>query len=151
MEASADCCSVWWCVWRWMLQEPGSASLLSPVVLHSSSFLPGGHLVPPSDPCAVDSLDFLAHQAEEDRTNLTSNNEIESEDLLQLQEWSLDLFIYFYHHKSLLWWDILSKGNFFFIGGVIDFAFVKPYEYLHAPALVHFLTMLVIFAFSFTF
>lgn len=85
-----------------MLQEPGSASLLSPVVLHSSSFLPGGHLVPPSDPCAVDSLDVLAHQAEEDRTNLTSKNEIESEDLLQLQEWSLDLFIYFYHHKSLL-------------------------------------------------
>lgn len=85
-----------------MLQEPGSASLLSPVVLHSSSFLPGGHLVPPSDPCAVDSLDFLAHQTEEDRTNLTSKNEIESEDLLQLQEWSLDLFIYFYHHKSLL-------------------------------------------------
>lgn len=85
-----------------MLQEPGSASLLSPVVLHSSSFLPGGHLVPPSDPFAVDSLDFLAYQAEEDRTNLTSKNEIESEDLLQLQEWSLDLFIYFYHHKSLL-------------------------------------------------
>lgn len=54
--------------------------------------------MPPSDPFAVDSLDFLAYQAEEDRTNLTSKNEIESEDLLQLQEWSLDLFIYFYHH-----------------------------------------------------
>lgn len=51
--------------------------------------------MPPSDPFAVDSLDSLAYQAEEDRTNLTSKNEIESENLLQLQEWSLDLFIYF--------------------------------------------------------
>lgn len=84
-----------------MLQDPGSASLLSPVVLHSSSFLPGGHLVPPSDPVAVDSLDFFAYQAEEDRTNLTSKNEIESENLLQLQEWSLNLFIYLFLSPQL--------------------------------------------------
>lgn len=76
-----------------MLQEPGSASLLSPVVLHSSSFLPGGHLVPPSDPCAVDSLDFLAHQAEEDRTNLTSKNEIESDAAAGLESGFIYLFL----------------------------------------------------------
>ena len=47
--------------------------------------------MPPSDQFAVDSPDSLApDQAEEARTNLTSKNEAESKELLQLQEQSLD-------------------------------------------------------------
>lgn len=53
----------------------------------------------PLDQFAVDSLDLLAQdQAEEDRTNLTSNSEAGSRKLLQVLERSLD----FITTKSLL-------------------------------------------------
>ncbi len=39
----------------------------------------------------------------------------------------------FYRHKSLLWWGILSNGNFFLTGGVIAFSLWTPLD-IYAPS-----------------